>query len=79
MPRRSDTLDGYVLDNMEGSVDQVGFLAHTDTPVAIAGARGIGKAYVARIFHTCTGCRPDTRAPVECREFRNRGDAKRRN
>ena len=78
MPGRGDNLDGYVLDNMEGAVDQAAFLARTDTPVAIVGARGTGKMYIARIFHTRAGLSPDTLVAIDCREFRNRDDANRR-
>ncbi|QIB65636.1 sigma 54-interacting transcriptional regulator [Kineobactrum salinum] len=49
---------GYVLDNMEGAVDQATFLAATDTPVAIVGARGTGKMYIARILHASAGVPP---------------------
>jgi len=78
LPARGDNLDGYVLDNMEGAVDQAAFLARTDTPVAIVGARGTGKMYIARIFHSRAGCGPDTLVAIDCREFRNRDDANRR-
>ena len=44
-------LDGYVVDNMEGAVDQAAFLAKVDLPVAVIGARGTGKMYLARVVH----------------------------
>lgn len=71
-------LDGYVLDNMEGAVDQAAFLARTETPVAIIGARGTGKMYIARILHAQGGGRADSLIAIDCREFRSREDANRR-
>ena len=73
-----DKLDGYVLDNMEGAVDQAAFLASTETPVAIIGARGTGKMYIARILHAQAGGRADSLVAIDCREFRSREDANRR-
>ncbi|PLW84412.1 hypothetical protein CWI75_03475 [Kineobactrum sediminis] len=67
-----------MLDNMEGAVDQAGFLATTDTPVAIVGARGTGKMYIARVLHAKTGASPEALEVVDCREFRNRDEANRR-
>ena len=72
MPARGDNLDVRL------AVDQAAFLARTDTPVAIVGARGTGKMYIARIFHSRAGCGPDTLVAIDCREFRNRDDANRR-
>jgi DNA-binding NtrC family response regulator len=74
----ADTLAGYVLDNMEGAVDQAAFLAGTETPVAIIGARGTGKMYIARILHSRAGGRADSLIAIDCREFRSRDDANRR-
>ncbi|MDO8860090.1 sigma 54-interacting transcriptional regulator [Haliea sp. E1-2-M8] len=74
----ADKLEGYVLDNMEGAVDQAAFLARTETPVAIIGARGTGKMYIARILHTQAGGCADSLVAVDCREFRSRDDANRR-
>lgn len=78
MLRSADKLDGYVLDNMEGAVDQAAFLAGTETPVAIIGARGTGKMYIARILHAKAGGSPDSLIAIDCREFRSREDANRR-
>lgn len=68
-------IDGYVVDNMEGAVDQAAFLAGVDLPVAVIGARGTGKMYIARIVHTGAGGDPQNIRVVDCREFRNRVDA----
>lgn len=70
--------DGYVLDNMEGAVDQARFLAVTDMPVAVIGARGTGKLYLARIFHQATGSTADNLQLVDCRELRGREESWRR-
>lgn len=78
MLKAGDKLDGYVLDNMEGAVDQAAFLARTETPVAIIGARGTGKMYIARILHAQAGGRADSLVAIDCREFRSRDDANRR-
>lgn len=69
---------GYVLDNMEGAVDRAAFLAKTDMPVAIIGARGTGKMYVARVVHQESGGAADGLMAVDCRQFRNRDVANRR-
>ncbi len=74
----ANKLEGYVLDNMEGAVDQAAFLARTEAPVAIIGARGTGKMYIARILHTQAGGCADTLVAIDCREFRSRDDANRR-
>jgi len=68
-------LDGYVVDNMEGAVDQAAFLAKVDLPVAVIGARGTGKMYLARVVHAGAGGSSDSIVSVDCREFRNRLDA----
>jgi DNA-binding NtrC family response regulator len=68
-------LDGYVVDNMEGAVDQAAFLARVDLPVAVIGARGTGKMYLARVVHSESGGSPDAIVAVDCREFRNKLDA----
>lgn len=78
MLNTGERLDGYVLDNMEGAVDQAAFLALTETPVAIIGARGTGKMYIARILHARAGGGADTLVAIDCREFRSRDDANRR-
>ncbi len=69
------TIRGYVGDNMEGAVDQAVFLAGVDMPVAVIGARGTGKMYIARIIHRESGGRPDSLVNIDCREFRGRDDA----
>jgi DNA-binding NtrC family response regulator/PAS domain-containing protein len=83
-PRKSATpplapieknIEGYVVDNMEGAVDQAVFLAHLDIPVAIIGPVGTGKMYVARIIHEESGGTGDMFVPIDCREFRTRGAA----
>lgn len=63
---------------MEGAVDQAAVLASTESPVAIIGARGTGKMYVARILHAQAGGRADSLVAIDCREFRSRDDANRR-
>lgn len=68
-------IDGYVVDNMEGAVDQAIFLARLDVPVAIIGPAGTGKMYVARVIHEESGAAPDMFASVDCREFRSRSAA----
>lgn len=68
-------IEGYVVDNMEGAVDQAIFLAHLDIPVAIIGPVGTGKMYVARIIHDESGGAGDMFIPIDCREFRTRGAA----
>lgn len=70
--------DGYVLDNMEGAVDQARFLAVTDMPVAIIGARGTGKLYLARLYHEASGAASGAFRLVDCREFRGRDESWRR-
>ena len=68
-------IDGYVVDNMEGAVDQAMFLARFDLPVAIIGPAGTGKLYVARIIHDESGAAPDLFLQIDCREFRSRKSA----
>lgn len=68
-------IDGYVLDNMEGAIDQAVFLAKVDMPVAVIGEQGTGKMYVAQIIHTEGGGAPDTLVRLDCRAFRNRNEA----
>ncbi|WP_116368495.1 sigma 54-interacting transcriptional regulator [Parahaliea mediterranea] len=68
---RSGAKAGYVLDNMEGAVDRAAFLAKTHMPIAIIGARGTGKMYVARVVHQESGGLPGHFAAIDCREFRN--------
>lgn len=68
-------IEGYVVDNMEGAVDQAIFLANLDIPVAIIGHAGTGKMYVARIIHEESGGANDMLVSIDCREFRSRGVA----
>jgi len=68
-------IEGYVVDNMEGAVDQAIFLAKLDIPVAIIGPAGTGKMYVARIIHEESGGATDMLVSIDCREFRSRGVA----
>lgn len=68
-------IEGYVVDNMEGAVDQAVFLAKLDVPVGIIGPAGTGKMYVARIIHEESGGLPDRIVQLDCREFRSRGAA----
>lgn len=71
-------IEGYVVDNMEGAVDQAVFLAGLDVPVGIVGPAGTGKMYIARIIHEQRGLAPDLLVAVDCREFRSRASATRR-
>lgn len=68
-------IEGYVVDNMEGAVDQAVFLAKLDVPVGIIGPAGTGKMYVARVIHEESGGLPDQLVQLDCREFRSRGAA----
>ncbi len=68
-------IDGYVVDNMEGAVDQALFLAGLDIPVAIIGPAGTGKMYVAKVMHDTTGAEPGALVQIDCREFRGRKSA----
>lgn len=68
-------IEGYVVDNMEGAVDQALFLARLDIPVAIIGPAGTGKMYVARIIHEESGGAPDMLVPIDCRDLRSRSAA----
>jgi len=74
-PAAEGAIEGYVLDNMEGAVDQASFLAKLDIPIAIVGAHGTGKMYVARVVHLASGREPGNIVPIDCRAFRNRKDA----
>jgi DNA-binding NtrC family response regulator len=71
-------IDGYVVDNMEGAVDQAIFLANLDVPVAILGPVGTGKMYVARIIHEESGGATDMLVSIDCKEFRSRSAANKR-
>ena len=71
-------IEGYVLDNMEGAVDQAVFLARVDIPIAEVGPRGTGKMYVAQTIHTQAGGPPDSLVRIDCRAFRSRGEAQER-
>ncbi len=68
-------IEGYVLDNMEGAIDQAVFLSRVDMPVAIVGERGTGKMYVAQIIHSEAGGGPQELVRLDCRGFRNRREA----
>ncbi|MFT4518355.1 MAG: DNA-binding NtrC family response regulator/GGDEF domain-containing protein [Halioglobus sp.] len=68
-------IDGYVVDNMEGAVDQAVFMAKLDVPVAIIGPAGTGKMYVAKVIHDESGGAPDMLVSIDCREFRSRSSA----
>lgn len=68
-------IEGYVVDNMEGAVDQAIFLAPLDIPVAIIGHAGTGKMYVARVIHEESGGANDMLVLIDCRDFRNRAAA----
>jgi DNA-binding NtrC family response regulator len=75
-PRKMEKgIEGYVLDNMEGAIDQAVFLAGVDMPVAIVGERGTGKMYVAQVIHTEAGSAADKLVRLDCRSFRNRSEA----
>jgi DNA-binding NtrC family response regulator len=74
-PSAEGGIAGYVLDNMEGAVDQASFLAKLDIPIAIIGPHGTGKMYVAKIVHQESGRAADKIVPIDCRAFRNRDDA----
>lgn len=65
-------IEGYVVDNMEGAVDQAMFLARLDVPVAIVGPAGTGKMYVAKIIHEQWGAAEHMLRQIDCREFRGR-------
>jgi DNA-binding NtrC family response regulator len=66
---------GYVVDNMEGAVDQAVFLASVDIPIAVIGARGTGKMYIAKVVHQAAGGTTEGFRVVDCREFRSREQA----
>ncbi|MEP0201076.1 MAG: sigma 54-interacting transcriptional regulator [Halioglobus sp.] len=68
-------LQGYVTDNMEGAVDQAAFLAGVDIPVAIVGASGTGKMYVAKLIHKESGGDPGDLLALDCKELRGRARA----
>jgi len=76
-PAKDAGIEGYVLDNMEGAVDQASFLAKLDIPIAIVGPHGTGKMYVAKIVHQESGREPGMIVQIDCRAFRNRKDATR--
>jgi DNA-binding NtrC family response regulator len=71
-------IEGYVVDNMEGAVDQAVFLAKLDVPVAIIGPAGTGKMYVVQIIHEEFGGAQDMLVAIDCREFRSRRAAQTR-
>ena len=68
-------IDGYVLDNMEGAIDQAVFLAQVEMPVAVVGERGTGKMYVAQVIHTEAGGTAQTMVRLDCGAFRSRNEA----
>jgi DNA-binding NtrC family response regulator len=68
-------IEGYVLDNMEGAIDQAVFLSRVDVPVAIVGPRGTGKHYLAQVIHGEAGGTPEQLVRIDCRGFRSRGQA----
>ncbi|MCP4842024.1 MAG: hypothetical protein GY887_09865, partial [Halieaceae bacterium] len=65
-------IDGYVVDNMEGAVDQAIFLAGLDLPVAIIGEAGTGKMYVAQVIHDESEAASEMLVSINCRNFRSR-------
>lgn len=69
---------GYVFDNMEGALDQAAFLARVDIPIAVIGARGTGKFYVASTVHREFAGDSGRMVAIDCREFRNREEASKR-
>jgi DNA-binding NtrC family response regulator len=71
-------IEGYVVDNMEGAVDQAVFLAGLDLPVAVIGPAGTGKMYIARVIHEESGGAEDMLVAIDCREFRSRSAAQSR-
>lgn len=71
-------IEGYVVDNMEGAVDQALFLARLDVPVGIVGSAGTGKMYIAKIIHEESGAQPESLLSIDCREFRSRTGAVKR-
>lgn len=68
-------IEGYVLDNMEGAIDQAVFLSRVDVPVAIIGSRGTGKHYLAQVIHAEAGGTPEQLVRIDCRAFRSRSQA----
>ncbi len=68
-------IEGYVLDNMEGAIDQAVFLARVDIPVAVIGEQGTGKLYVAQVVHSQSGGAAGDLVRLDCRSFRNRAEA----
>lgn len=71
-------IEGYVLDNMEGAIDQAIFLASVDVPVAIVGPRGTGKHYIAQVIHAESGGSQEQLVRIDCRGFRGRNEAQAR-
>lgn len=71
-------IEGYVVDNMEGAVDQAIFLAGLDLPVAVIGPAGTGKMYIARVIHEESGGAEEMLVAIDCREFRSRNAAQTR-
>ncbi|WP_170287283.1 sigma 54-interacting transcriptional regulator [Halioglobus maricola] len=68
-------IEGYVLDNMEGAIDQAVFLASVDMPIAVVGARGTGKMYVAQVINTEAGGASADIVRLDCRAYRSRVEA----
>ena len=76
VPREMEKgIQGYVLDNMEGAIDQAVFLARVNMPVAVVGERGTGKYYVAQVIHGASEGTPDGLVRLDCGAFRTRGEA----
>lgn len=68
-------ISGYVIDNMEGAVDQALFLAKTEAPVAVIGPRGTGKMYLARLIHEARSSETEDLILLNCREMGARSSA----
>lgn len=68
-------IEGYVVDNMEGAIDQAVFLAGVDIPIAVIGARGTGKMYVAQVVQREYSGESGKLVRIECHTFRSRADA----
>lgn len=71
-------IEGYVVDNMEGAVDQALFLARLDVPVGVVGPAGTGKMYIAKVIHEEAGAGSESLVAIDCREFRGRLSANKR-
>ncbi len=67
--------EGYVFDQMEGAVDTALFLAPIDIPLAVIGARGTGKGFIARLIHEARDGQEHELEFLDCREFRGRASS----